>query len=133
MVLYVDSSAMMKRYVREHDSEVATSLLETDPVLMASRLVEIEVRRNLARILKPADLAEAKQQFSLDLDALALVSIDATTCNEAARIAEETMCKSLDAIHLASALRVSKHTIFLTFDIRQAQAARTIGLDVIGC
>lgn len=133
MTLYIDTSALLKRYIKEHDSEAADSLMKTDPVLVATRLTEVEVRRNLARLLKPEQLAIAKQKFTIDLDAFAMVSLDATTCNEAARIAEETLCRSLDAIHIAAALRAGKTTTFLTFDIRQAQAARSVGLSVIGC
>ena len=133
MTLYVDSSAMLKRYVKEHDSEVSVALMGTDPVLVASPLVEVEVRRNLKRLLREDDFLKAKKALSIDLDAFALVNLDRVTCNEAARIGEQTLCKSLDAVHLASALRTGKLTTFLTFDIRQAQAARSIGLSVVGC
>jgi len=132
MVLYVDSSALMKRYVAEHDSAAADSLLASDPVLATSRLAEVEVRRNLARMLDGADAAGAKRQFLEDLDAFALVAVDATICNDAARIAEQTGCRSLDSIHIASALRAGPQTTFLTFDVRQANAARSMGLTVIG-
>jgi len=132
MTLYVDSSALLKRYVEERDSEVAESLLATDSVLVTSRLTEIEVRRNLARLLDPDDAVQAKRLFTEDLDAFALVHLDATTCSSAARIAEQTGCRSLDSIHLAAAQRAGSATTVLTFDIRQAQAARSIGLAVIG-
>ena len=51
MVLYVDSSALLKRYIAEHDSDVADSFMASDPVLATSRVAEVEVRRNLARLL----------------------------------------------------------------------------------
>lgn len=132
MVLYADSSAIMKRYVAEHDSSTADSLLASDPVLATSRLTEVEVRRNLARLLDGPDAAGAKRQFLEDLDAFALVVVDATICNDAARIAEQTGCRSLDSIHIASALRTGPKTTLLTFDVRQANAARSMGLSVIG-
>jgi len=133
VVLYVDSSALLKRYVDEHDSDVADSLLSTDPVLATSRITEIEIRRNLARLLEGAAANAAKRQFLEDLDALALIAVDATTCNDAARIAEQTGCRSLDSVHIAAALRAGKRTTFLTFDVSQANAARSAGLSVIGC
>lgn len=131
-MLYVDSSAMLKRYVAEHDSAVAIEMMEADPVLITSRLTEVEVRRNLVRLLDPDDALAAKRQFTQDLDAFALVSLDHTTCNMAASIAEQTMCRSLDAMHLASAQRAGSNTTVLTFDIGQAHAARSLGLNVIG-
>ena len=132
MVLYVDTSAVLKRYVRERDSDVAIALMATDPVLATSRITEVEARRNLARLLDADDAVEAKRRFLADLDAFALIAVDATTCAEAARVAEQSGCRSLDAIHLASALRSGAATTLLTFDVRQAQAARTMGLQAIG-
>ena len=133
MTLYVDSSALLKRYVDEHDSGAAVGLMASDPVLVTSRLTEVEVRRNLARLLDGAALAGTRRRLSTDLDAFALVSLDAVTCNEAARIAEQTLCRSLDALHLAAALRAGHATTVLTFDVRQAQVARAVGLSVVGC
>lgn len=132
MTLYVDSSALLKRYVDEHDSEAAVSLMATDPVLVTSRLTEIEVRRNLTRLLDGSELTSSRRQLAVDLDAFALVSLDASTCNEAARIAEQTLCRSLDSLHLAAAVRTGTATSLLTFDLRQAQVARTLGMMVIG-
>ncbi len=132
MTLYVDSSALLKRYIDEHDSDVADALLATDPVLVTSRITEVEVRRNLARLLDGSAQLAAKRQLSTDLDAFALVNLDATTCNEAARIAERTLCRSIDSLHLAAAWRAGSATTVLTFDARQAQAARSIGLAVVG-
>ncbi len=131
-MLYVDTSALLKRYIAEHDSAPAIALMESDPVLVTSRLTEVEVRRNLARLLDPPEAQAAKQRFLQDLDAFALVALDEVTCNAAARIAEQTMCRSLDALHLASAERVGSSITVLTFDLRQAQAARSLGLRVVG-
>lgn len=132
MTLYVDSSALLKRYVDEHDSAAAVGLMASDPVLVTSRLTEVEVRRNLTRLLEGSALTTSRRQFGADLDAFALVALDAVTCNEASRIAEQTTCRSLDALHLACALRAGASTTVLTFDLRQAQVARTLGLSVVG-
>ncbi len=132
MTTYVDSSALLKRYVDEHDSEAAVAWMAVDPVLVTSRLTEVEVRRNLSRLLEGSALLAARRQLSVDLDAFALVQLDAATCGEAARIAEETLCRSLDALHLASAVRAGPVNTLLTFDVRQAQVARGLGLEVVG-
>lgn len=132
VTLYVDTSALLKRYIAERDSDVADELMATDPVLVTSRLTEVELRRNLTRLLEGDELLSARRQVQTDLDAFALVSLDDVTCNDAARIAEQTLCRSLDALHVAAARRAGESTTFLTFDIRQAQAARSVGLVVIG-
>ena len=132
MTLYVDSSALLKRYVDEHDSATADELMRADPVLVTSRLTEVEVRRNLTRLLDGDDLDRQRQAMAIDLDAFAIVGLDATTMNTAARIAEQTSCRSLDAVHLGAARRAGQATVLLTFDVRQARAARQIGMTVVG-
>ena len=70
MTLYVDASALLKRYVDEPDSDVAVELLDSDPVRATGRHTIVEVRRNLARLLEPTDAVDAREQFETDLDAL---------------------------------------------------------------
>ncbi len=133
MSLYVDSSALLKRYVEEPDSEMAESLLRSDPSLLTARHTVLEVRRNLARLLEERDAATARAAFLEDLDALSIVELDEVTCEMAAAIAELTGVRTLDALHLAAAQRIGSPAVpFLTFDLRQAQAARGLGLTVVG-
>ena len=133
MSLYVDSSALLKRYVDEPDSDSAEALLQSDPSLLTGRHTIVEVRRNLARLLDGRALNAARTAFTRDLGAISLVELDATTCEAAAAIAEVTGVRSLDALHLAAAQRIGGPAVpFLTFDVRQAQAARALGLTVLG-
>lgn len=132
MTLYVDTSALLKRYIDEPDSDLAAEMMLSDPMLVTSRLTEIESRRNLARLLSGEDLLTARRRLQADLTSFALVALDARTCSEAARVAEQTLCRSLDALHIAAARRAGDSTTFLTFDIRQARAARSAGLTAIG-
>ena len=131
-MLYVESSALFKRYRTERNSETVRTLMTAEEVLVTSRLTEIEVRRNLRRLYEGEELARVQNQLQLDLDEFALMNLDADVCADAAWIAEETLCRSLDAIHLAAARRASPNATVLTFDRRQAQAARAIGMAVLG-
>jgi predicted nucleic acid-binding protein len=131
--LYVDSSALLKRYVDEPDSELAESLLRSDPSLLTARHTVVEVRRNLARLLEDRDAATARAAFLEDLRVLSIVELDEGTCDTAAAISELTGVRTLDALHLAAAQRIGGPAVpFLTFDVRQAQAARGLGLTVVG-
>ena len=132
MSLYVDSSALLKRYVDEPDSVAAESLLQSDPSLLTARVTIVEVRRSLARLLGEREAGAARAAFARDLRAFALVELDEVTCETAAGIAELTGVRTLDSLHLAAAQRVGGSLPFLTFDVRQAQAARSLGLTVIG-
>lgn len=132
MTLYADSSALLKRYVEEPDSARADELLGSDAELVTGRHTTVEVRRNLARLLSGTALSTARAAFVADLDAFALVEIDETTCERAATIAEQTGVRTLDALHLGAATRLGEGVTFLTFDLRQAQAGRSLGLRVLG-
>jgi predicted nucleic acid-binding protein len=128
--LYVDSSALLKRYVDESDSDAADALLRSDSSLLTARHTIVEVRRNLARILADRDAGEARSAFMRDAQALSLIELDAETCEVAATIAEVTGVRTLDALHLAAAQRAGGSAVpFGTFHVRQAQAARALGLN----
>ena len=133
MTLYVDSSALLKRYIDEPDSEAAEALLRSDQSLLTARHTIVEVRRNLSRLLGETDAAAARAAFTQDLRVFSIVELDEVTCETAAGIAELTGVRSLDALHLAAAQRVGGPAVpFLTFDLRQAQAARNLGMTVVG-
>ena len=133
MTTYVDTSALLKRYVDEDGSDVADAWLRADPVLVTSWITLVEVRRNLARLLDGNALADARRQFAADVDAVAMMAVDEPLSRAAAEIGEVLGVRSLDAVHLASAQRLQVAALtFLTFDLRQAQAARSLGFTVVG-
>lgn len=132
MTAYVDTSAILKRYVDEPDSDRADSLIAGDVSLVTGRHTLVEVRRNLARLLSGSALSEARADFAVDVGVFAIIELDATTCELAASIAEQTGVRTLDALHLGAASRLGRSVTFITFDIRQAQAARALGLRVAG-
>lgn len=133
MTTYVDSSALLKRYIREPDSEYATSLIDADEVLATSWLTVVEVRRSLSKLLQGSDLARSIQIVHDDIDRMALVLPDTTTWLAAAEIGAALNVRSLDAIHLACAQRLRIPSLrFVTFDVRQAVAGRALGFAVVG-
>jgi predicted nucleic acid-binding protein len=71
-----DSSALLKRYIEEPDSETAESLLRSDPSLLTARHTIVEVPRNLARMLQGREAASARSAFMRDLEALSIVELD---------------------------------------------------------
>jgi predicted nucleic acid-binding protein len=133
VTLYADSSALLKRYVEEPDSERAVALLDSDPELVTGRHTVVEVRRNLARLLAGSPLSEARAAFVDDPGSFAIVELDATTCDVAATIAEQSGVRTLAALHLGAARRLGIGLTFLTYDVRQAQVARSLGMTVAGC
>lgn len=132
MTLYADTSALLKRYVDEPDSDRAVELLTSDTAVVTGRHTIVEVRRNLARLLAAPAASAARAAFVDDLAALSIVELDGATCELAATIAEQTGVRTLDALHLGAARRLGTALTFLTFDARQAQAARALGFTVAG-
>ncbi|MGH3982044.1 MAG: type II toxin-antitoxin system VapC family toxin, partial [Pseudonocardiaceae bacterium] len=102
MTLYLDSSALLKRYVDERDSTRYNSILGSDEVWLTCRITWVEVWRNLGRRLTAADALVARDAFQSDWTHLAVVEIDAVLAEEAGRLADLTGARSLDALHLAA-------------------------------
>ena len=133
MTLYVDSSALLKRYLSEPDSDAAEGLLLSDPELVTGRHTAVEVRRSLAKQLEARELAEAQERFRRDLQVLVVIELTEEVCEAAAGFAESIGVRSLDALHLGAAHEAGSGRFpFLTYDIRQAQAARGLGWTVLG-
>ena len=133
MTAYVDSSALLKRYLIEPDSKRGQSLFDEDVDLVTSRITIVEVRRALGLLASAVERVLTRANFARDLESISIIEVDALVCAEAASIAEETGLRSLDSIHVASARRISDVDItFITFDVRQAAVARFLGLTVFG-
>jgi predicted nucleic acid-binding protein len=133
VTLYVDASALLKLYFDEPDSSHAEEILTADPDWVTARHTAVEVRRNLARELRGAELRAARRQFERDWRGTAVVELTAEICEAAAEIAEVTGARTLDALHLGAARAAGGGALpFVTFDLRQAQAARALGWVVLG-
>jgi predicted nucleic acid-binding protein len=133
VTLYLDTSALLKRYVDEPDGDHFAALLESDNAWLSCRLTWVEVWRNLGRRLDGRARSIARDGFALDWSHIDVVEIDDALCRDAGHVADATGARSLDALHLAALRRAGPGGITLaTADLRQAQAARTLGLAVVG-
>jgi hypothetical protein len=128
--VYFDSSALVKRYVREPESELAKSFLEsvTDPITSAVTI--IEVRRVIGRYVSAIEGITAGALFKRDLSSMAIVDLTAEIVENAAEIASKTHLRTLDSIHLASAMAASC-TQIVTFDRMQARVAQSLGISPV--
>lgn len=124
---YLDSSAMLKLVVREAETPALEAYLAECDGLVASRLVVLECRRATRRASHPRLL----QRVDEVLDAIYLLEITPAILDEAA-VVEPPILRSLDAIHLATALSVGDQQLeMVTYDARLADAARANGLSVV--
>jgi uncharacterized protein len=121
---YVDASAFVKLVVTEDESdslEAATDAWQ----LVSSALLEVEAVRAVRR-RQPED----EETVRLLLRRVEIVEIGPAIREAAATLADPHL-RSLDAIHLATALSLSERcgTVF-TYDDRLAAAAQAHGLPV---
>ena len=133
MSLYLDASALLKRYVAESDSAACDRILRSDPSWITARHTWVEVIRNIYRLLEGSERGRLEKAFHSDWRHINIVELDRNTCERAADLAKAHPVRTLDALHLAAAQRVGGTTFpFVTYDVRQAQAARALGFTVWG-
>ena len=125
--LYLDTSAFVKLVVEEAESAaVATLLRERGSRRVASALLRTESLRAV-RHLGPEALAMVREGLRrVDLIAIDNRILDATG------ILEPHVLRTLDAIHLATAMAVGDDLeAIITYDERMVEAARLMGLPTI--
>ncbi len=120
---YLDSSAIVKLSRLEPESLTLVDYLEdTEVEVSTSVLAEVEVIRALRRLQLDEDGA---------LRGFYLLGFDDDVRRAAATI-RAPFLRSLDVIHIASALTIGAHDLdFITYDDRMAAAARECGLTVV--
>lgn len=124
---YLDTSAFLKLVVdEEHSDELRAFVALPDYAPFSSDLLRTEGLR-AARRHSPAALLRARSI----MDAVTLVSITPTMCERAAEL-DPSILRTLDAIHLATALALADQLeSVITYDARLAEACSLHGVPVI--
>ncbi|HZV72401.1 MAG TPA: type II toxin-antitoxin system VapC family toxin [Conexibacter sp.] len=127
-MIYLDSSALLKLLHEESESAALADWLTAHagvPVV-SSELAKVEVVRACRRV-NPDVLPEATALLA----GLDLIPMSGTVIDEAADVGETTL-RSLDALHLASALLIrGELSTFVAYDRRLADAASAAGLELL--
>ncbi|HWR46170.1 MAG TPA: type II toxin-antitoxin system VapC family toxin [Pseudonocardiaceae bacterium] len=127
MIFYIETSAAAKLLVEEPaSSRLAAQLdkaVDQGDALFSSMLLETELRRLAVRVELPqAAVTHLLERFDL-------VETDRSLYREAGLLPGRHL-RSIDALHLAAALRVGAD-VMVTYDHRQADAADAAGLPVL--
>ena len=126
---YLDASALVKLVADEAESHALRDHLASFSARLTSRIATIEVARALSR-KGPKSSALAAEVVVAAFEGVSLIELDAEISQQAAVLLPATL-RSLDAIHLASALSLRDElAVLVTYDARFAQAARLAGLSV---
>ena len=131
--LYLDSSALLKRYLEEEFSQQCEEIIIRYQDKYISQIGVTETLINLRKRLSASEFAMAKKLFEADIAIFNIIEFDETTSDLAVEISEGTNLATLDAIHLASAASLGSKTIdFLTYDKVQRKAAKSLGFKTPG-
>ena len=127
MILYLESSAAVKLLVEEAESAALAAHLDAAVVagdqVVSCVLLETELRRLAVRVgVSQAAVTEL-------LEGVDVAELERAQFRTAGLLSGEQL-RSLDALHVASALRWQADAM-LSYDIRQAQAAKDAGILVL--
>lgn len=131
-MLFLDTSALVKRYVAEEGTEFVLGRMDEDSEWVVSALARPEAEITLCRLGFSRDSAEPWQRLREDWERCHVVPVDPACLERAAEIGCEFEVRTLDALQLAAADRMPRPVVMLTFDRRQADAARAMDLVVEG-
>lgn len=127
-MLYLDASALVKRYVEEEDSSVVRSAMEGANRWSMCRIGYLETVRAVAL----AGGRKAVKRVEADWLSFDVVEVDSALTEHAAGLALSAQLRSLDALHLASALVLPAEGLTVaTWDARLHRAARDHGLTLL--
>jgi len=132
VTLYVDTSALLRRYVAGPDRRLVVDAMAADRDWCASALVRTEVLLGLQRLAAHEYQRERLWRLARDeWDAFWVVPVDTRCLARAAELGAAFGLRTLDAVHLAAADRLPPPVSYLTFDRRQIPAAVAAGFDVV--
>jgi uncharacterized protein len=123
-VLYMDTSALLKAVWEEAES-VALSGFIGNRVTVSSKLLAVEARRST--LLVAETMLPRTDRVLADVR---LIAVTDTVLESAGRLPDPVL-RTLDAIHLATALLIREDVeALVTYDTRLVAAARAKGLTV---
>jgi len=139
MIVYADTSALVKLFVREAWADETREMLERARVMGTGVLTRAELVAALARgarggYLSLEEAEEARRRLRKVWESWVRVAMDEMVVSRAEEMAWEHGLRGYDAVHLAAALVWQEgigHPLTLaTFDRELWKAARKEGLEV---
>ncbi len=140
MILYLDTSALVKRYFEEkYSTEVITAwesalAISTSAVAYAE-LAAVVYRKAAEARVKKSLIQKVISAFHEDWSSFVIVAVDNRLNETIHKVIVNHNLRGFDAIHLASALAVSSvitdDFLFACYDERLRQAAQGEGLNTM--
>ena len=140
-LLYLDTSALFKRYVEEDGSEMVLARIADAPVVGTALITRVEVAAALAKAVRddrmePAEAHDAEEDFLGDWADFTRVGLTDDLAAHAGDLAWKHGLRGYDAAQLAAALAWREATedaedeiVFACFDNHLRRAATAEGLE----
>lgn len=134
MNVFLDSSAIAKRYIDEPGSDRVEEILAAATSLAVSVICPVEVISALCRRRREGSVSleqyeRARESLFTDLEDAQVVAITGGVVRRAVELLERWPLRSADSLHVACAAEWQAD-LFVSADGRQCEAARGSGLVV---
>ncbi len=142
MILYLDTSSLVKLYVEEDGSDEVRELAGNGQTISSSWVAYAEARSAFARRYRGGGVSileygKRVDDFERDWGGYLKLDVHSQVLRTAGQLTEKHGLRALDAIHLASALDLKGGSttpplavVFSSADRRLQEAARAEGLEV---
>lgn len=135
MRVFFDSSAFVKRYVREEGTDIVLSWCDQATELCLSGIALPEIVSAFCRLLRkdlvsPVQYRHLKTMLMADISDAAICDLTPEVIRHSMISLEKNVLRGMDAIHLGSALALNVD-LFVSADARQCDAATQAGLRVV--
>jgi hypothetical protein len=135
MRVFFDSSAFVKRYVREEGTDIVLSWCDQATELCLSGIALPEIVSAFCRLLRedlvsPVQYRHLKTMLMADISDAAICDLTPEVIRQSIISLEKNVLRGMDAIHLGSALALNVD-LFVSADARQCDAATQAGLRVV--
>lgn len=138
MTTYWDTSALIKRYLREDGCDEVDRIFNRSPSRVTSAITYAEIYATLARgvrerMLSPGDRELLSRRFEGDWRTVTHLSPDGDVFPEVRALAGTAALKGADLIHLASAAVLARRLelTFVSSDTRLLGAAADRGITTL--
>lgn len=140
MIAYIDTGFLLSIIFDEEKKDESLNILNQPLIRVSSILLEIEIDLNVRKFIKFNNINEeagteiiAKYKNLVDL--INLKKLDSSIIRIIKNTAEFENSKSLDAVHLATAMEINRHneepiSIF-SYDKQMNQIAEKLGLEIL--
>src|SRR5271157_150109 len=139
MILYLDTSALVKRYIRETGTDEVIPLVENAGSVGSASLTKVEMAAALEKTVRQGWIKrkialQAWQDFLDQWSSFTRLNISSGTIERASKLAWEYSLRGYDAIHLACAIlwqeTLETQITMATFDRDLWRASKKAGLAV---